>query len=168
MKLGSNFARGTAIPGATQDLALAVGERVLFSVPRLSSQSWINGTHSGVDAAHRFSQFTGGPVLQKITASARIQRTTEIARPRKRREYYDAWTGGGALEIVSQFEPGSLRHFDVRNYNIGLVLLGKFQRLAAVGGLGNHGDIGLEVKQSRKGAAQHGLVFSEQNTDRGG
>ena len=57
------------------------------------------------------------------------------------------------------------RHLDVDERDVGQVLPGQCQALAAVGGLGHHLDVVLDVEQRAESAADERLVVDQQDTD---
>src|SRR6185295_15011894 len=67
-------------------------------------------------------------------------------------------------------EPGRLdtvddRHLNVHERDVGQVFPDQCQALAAVGGLGHHLDVVLDVKQGTESAANEGLVVDHQDAN---
>ena len=57
------------------------------------------------------------------------------------------------------------RHPDVDQADVGAQSAGQVDRLDAVGGLGDHGDVGLVLQDEPQPAADHRLVVGEQHAD---
>ena len=60
------------------------------------------------------------------------------------------------------------RHLDVDERDIRQVFLGQRQALAAIGGLGYHLDVLLDIEKRAESAADEGLVVDHKDTDHDG
>ena len=167
-KLGGDFRGGAAVAGALQDLAFAIGERIVVGGPGFGGERGIDGAKAGVDAANGFGEFGGGALFEQVAAGAGVECAAQIAGAGEGGEDDDAGAGLGELEVGGEFEAGLLGHFDVGDDDVGREIAGELEGLAAVGGLGDDGDVGLEIEEGGERSAEHGLIFGEEDADRRG
>ncbi len=71
----------------------------------------------------------------------------------------------GGTERGGEFEAGHVRHLDVGDEDVGSEAGDGGEGIAAVGGLGDDGDVGLEFEQGGESAEDHGLIFGEDDAD---
>ncbi len=79
MEFGGDFGAATAVAGALQDLALAVGEGVEFGVPGFGGEGGVDDAQAAVDAADGFGEFCGGAVFEEIAAGAGVEGAAKVA-----------------------------------------------------------------------------------------
>src|SRR5581483_11780245 len=75
--------------------------------------------------------------------------------------------GVGVVELPGHGEAVTVRHFDVQYRDVGVMGVGGGEGLLAGAGLGDDLDVGVAVEQGADGFAEHALVVSEQDPDRG-
>ena len=73
-----------------------------------------------------------------------------------------------ALDALREFEAGQAGHLDVGDQDVGIEPLQFAPRAFAVGGGAQHFDIALHAQQRGERAAQHCLVFGDEDADHGG
>ena len=73
--------------------------------------------------------------------------------------------GMAGAKVGREFESGHDGHLDVGDENVGGEAGNCVERLAAVGGAGHDGDVGLEFEQGGESAEHHGLVFGEDDAN---
>ena len=159
-----DLARGKAFAGEAQQLAFAVVQRVRFG-PGAHRELRIDRAPAAMDRAQGLGQLRGRRVLEQVAADTCLERTAQETRPCERGEDHDLARKFVPLHALRQFQPGQARHFDVGDEHVGLGLLQQAPRFLAVGGLADHGDIGLEPEQRRQRTAHHRLVLGQQHTD---
>jgi hypothetical protein len=167
VEFGGDFGAAAAVTSALQDLALAVGEGVEFGVPGFGGEGGIDDTHAAVDAADCVGEFFCGAVFEEIAACACVECAAKIARASEGGE--DDGAGGWVVgeEVCGEFEAGHVGHLDVGDEDVGFEAADGLAGLAAVGGGGDDGDVGLEFEEGGECAEDHGLVFSEDDADGG-
>ena len=110
----------------------------------------------------------GGALFEEVAAGAGVERAAEIAGAGEGGEDDDAGFELGLFEGGGEFEAGHFGHFDVGDEDVGGEASDELEGFAAVGGLGDDGDVGFELEERGEGAAEHGLVFGEEDADLGG
>ncbi len=66
-----------------------------------------------------------------------------------------------ADEVGGEFEAGHVGHLDVGDEDVGFEAANGVEGLAAVGGGGDDGDVGLEFEEGGECAEDHSLIFGE-------
>ena len=118
-----------------------------------------------MDAAHGFSEFTGRAVLEEIPACAGIESSPQVAGTGKCSQDDDMTAGAAVLQVVSEFKTGAIGHLDVGDDDVRFVQASELERLAAIGGLGDDRNVGLEIEECSERASEHSLIFREEHAD---
>ena len=121
-----------------------------------------------MDAADGFGEFAGGALFEEVAACAGVECAAEVAGASEGGEDDDAGFAGGVFERGGELEAGHFGHLDIGDDNVGLELAGEAVGFASVGGLGDDGDVGFELEKRGERAAEHGLVFGDDDADFGG
>src|ERR687892_1243828 len=109
-------------------------------------------------------------VLDEESGRAGAQRVEDVLVQAIVGQDHDVHPGQGR---VGGDAPGRLdavhdRHLNVDERNVGQVFFGQVQALAAVGGLGHHLDVVLDLEEGAESAAKERLVVDQPDTDHDG
>ena len=72
----------------------------------------------------------------------------------------------GFADLASGFDAVQERHADVEDGDVGLVLGGFFDSVAAVGGFGAHLPAGARLEKSAEAGADDGVIIRDQDGER--
>lgn len=128
------------------------------------------GCEQGVTAggdAYGVQEVLRQDVLDQETGGAGAQRVEDVLVHAVVGQHDDVYVGQGRVRGDA---PGRLDavhdgHLDVDESDVGQPLLGEREALLAVGGLGHHLDVVLEVEQRAEAAADERLVIDQQDPD---
>ena len=120
-----------------------------------------------MDFAQRFRKIFGRCVFEQITGHAGIQRAAQKTGASEGGHDHHLRRHLVALDALRQLQSGEARHFDIGDQQIGFEPLQFAPRGFAIGGGGEHFDIGFQRQQRRERAAHHCLIFSQQDADHG-
>lgn len=159
MESFGDFLAGFSFSSLLEYLALAVGERVGAAVPGFGGEVGIDDAESAMDATDCFGELGGGAIFEEIAFGSGIECAAQIAGAREGGEDDDARLRIAIADLGGEDESGHAWHFDVGDEDIGIELRDCVERLAAIGGAGADGDVGLGFKEGGEGSEHHGLIF---------
>src|SRR6478672_8902830 len=156
-----------------QDLALAVGERVLFGAPalvrfRLDEPGAELGVHVAPPAGHfpdRRDQLGVGGLLEDIAARAGLERLAHVARVMLHREDEYLRLRELVKDLWNDFDPALVRHHHVHQDNVGLRGSRLEDGIAGAPGLADCFQVVLSVDEHRQACSYDRMVVHNQDSD---
>ena len=103
--------------------------------------------------------------LEQEAAGAGPDRVVDVVVEVEGCEHEDLRAGIAAEQVARGLEPVELGHPDVHQHEVRRELARALQRLAPVGGLADHLEVGLRVEDHPQAAAHERLIVGDQDPD---
>ena len=120
---------------------------------------------TGRDGAQRGDQLLRRIVLEDEAAGARLERLVDVLVEVEGGEDEDAGRRVGGEDVAGGLDAVELRHADVHEHHRRAEAGGLLDGLDAVGGFGDHVDVGLAREQQAEAGADHRLVVGDKDAD---
>src|SRR5262249_49463506 len=156
---------GVVASGGGKHVLLAGRQRALALGDRGHGERLVENAPARGNLTDRSGELARPGILEQKAARAVLERATKVAGTAERGQDERAGLGELARELARGGDPVEPRHLDVEQRDVGTRRLCRRQDAVAPVDLRDDLDVFLQGKQAREGAANHRLIFGDENAD---